>query len=331
MGILNSIKLLSRDSTCDLPEEIASDSKTSSEQGWPYRVAVVVRVNGCTSIILKEDRRIRHKVELNYRLVKEIAMNLLLKTKDDSIDYTLACDTVRRDGELASLQADSLFWEETTAMHHSLDGHKIKDAPLKYDFNVSVLVNGYLLFNGWELIGSDRPIDYSELQNVFAPKILEGMLQGKGDLTTGQIIYPTVAEIRLIFAWPRKEHVELKTEFAIHKDAPMIMEDSDFEHIRAMFTGLVGKPLSAQEASSLLISGAYLTDAHLDLSNIVYGAEMGHPGVTDNYIQRQTFQLYNARSRCYYDVVVVLDKYTNGTCRIKVERIGKPSATSLPL
>lgn len=108
-------------------------------------------------------------------------------------------------------------------------------------------------------------------------------------------------------------------EMALKKDKPMIMADDDVLHFNSMFTGCNEKFRNSREACSMVIEGAYMSDAHIDFSHPTCGTEM--IGCTlDNYASYKEFPVYNAGSKDLYDVVLKMTEFTDGTVSVKLIR-----------
>lgn len=107
-------------------------------------------------------------------------------------------------------------------------------------------------------------------------------------------------------------------EMALKKGKPMIMSDDDFRHLSSMFTGCNEKFKNSREACSMVITGAYMCDVHIDFSHPQCGTVISC--ILDNCATYKEFPVYNALSGDLYDVVLKMTEFPDGTVSVKLTR-----------
>ena len=105
-------------------------------------------------------------------------------------------------------------------------------------------------------------------------------------------------------------------EMALKKGKPMIMSDDDFRHFSSMFTGCNEKFKNSREACSMIISGAYMCDVHVDFFN----SKSGIAVINGQEAKSVDYHVYNALSGDLYDVFLRVVEYPDGTVSVKLTR-----------
>lgn len=126
-------------------------------------VIVNVRINGRVhhNIVIPVPKDHRPEEGMNYKSVKEAAHQAIgvygTKLKEGVGAQKL---------DVASLREEHP-WEEISKDHISQESAKMPEDVNKFDFDVSVYVDGKLWFHGWEVVGfSDNSVDFATMAAV---------------------------------------------------------------------------------------------------------------------------------------------------------------------
>lgn len=127
-------------------------------------VIVNVRINGRThhNVVIPVPKDRRPAEGMNYKSVKEAAYQIIgvygAKLKEEGVGVHKL--------DISSLKVESP-WDEISKDHIAQESGKIPADAHKFDFDVSVYVDGKLWFHGWEVVGfSDSTIDFATMVAV---------------------------------------------------------------------------------------------------------------------------------------------------------------------
>ena len=164
---------LARDERCELTEDQRKHimSLPQNKGRIPLKVVTVVRINGGTIMHYEQLGSVVSKYDLRYAAIREI-LRRLDKVEVPDNECETPCDK-RETAE--DVEPDSPFWKGIHDKHMSIDGGKIEEAPYKYDLNVSVYANGYLVYNGWMVFGSSAPTTKGEIPQFMYSMLMDGV------------------------------------------------------------------------------------------------------------------------------------------------------------
>ena len=187
--MLTEIKYLAKDNAIQ-PDW--SKFKECKDDETPCRIDVTIIINGKHAFDIESDTLIKSAEGascVNYKVFKHIALRSIdraverdpeLFSSDKTIDETIANGLT------------SEFWQQTHAEHLKIDLPKMPpEAKHVYDFDVSVLVNGYMLYHGWMVVGCNREMACNEV-----PGIVTGLVNDMSERTD----HPCEEDLKIILA-----------------------------------------------------------------------------------------------------------------------------------
>lgn len=134
-------------------EILESMTKDNVEFKYPYVITTVIRVNGGIALVWDQAGAVKEKRDMCYGAIRFLTNSI----KDLQVikeAQEIPCDIDYPSGK--KIEPESDFWKQVHAQHMEIYGPKIKDAPYKYDINVTVYLNGYLMANHWMVFGSSN-------------------------------------------------------------------------------------------------------------------------------------------------------------------------------
>lgn len=109
---------------------------------------------------------------------------------------------------------------------------------------------------------------------------------------------------------PRVHKCRVGCEVPLKSDKPMIMDDDDMRHFKAMFTECKERFNTAYEACSCVLQSAFFTDLHIDLTHPKsYATHIKPYAEFSIYVE---YEVYNASTGFKYDAVVRIGKHPDG-------------------
>lgn len=299
--MLDKIDYMAYDQDMDIPQPMRTwiKDRSADDECFPFRIAVVVRINGKTFLSLSRYGSVSDIDKFNYREVQMTVLGLLDEQHMKNVDYKGNVEVPK--------EADSDFWKELVAKHFEEEGEKISGAPLKYGVDVSVFANGFLLYHGWELYGCTHPISVKDLQFIFVPGILRSM-----KITTAE---PNEAHRKIIFASTYNGEPS-KVDY----DNNIIIVDGDlYQSLGKRLKQTAVTPTTRREAFSILLDLAHTYGVHFDLVDVAHCTFFADDSM-QHHGHRWQFHTYDSTQLFSYDMDIVLDEYPDGQCRLYLER-----------
>ena len=187
--MLTEIKYLAKDPAIRVDWSKFKDRK---EGETPCRIDTTIIINGKHAFDIESNALIK-SVEgaslVNYQVIKHIALRAIghaVERDPELFSSDKPIDKVIENG------LTSEFWQQTHAEHLKIDLPKLPpEAKHAYDFDVSVLVNGYMLYHGWMVVGCNREMACNEV-----PGIVSGIISDMSERTD----HPSEEDLKVILA-----------------------------------------------------------------------------------------------------------------------------------
>ena len=137
----------------------------NDEENTDPIVVVNVRINGKSHhhIVIPVPADRRPEEGMNYKTVKEAAYQIFgvygAQMKSEGVGVHKL--------DISSLKPAESPWDAISADHIAQESPKMPDDVNKFDFDVSVYVDGRLWFHGWEVVGfSESTVDFATMVSV---------------------------------------------------------------------------------------------------------------------------------------------------------------------
>lgn len=184
--MLLSIAYLAKDPDINLDHK-RYETAVASE--IPCRVDTEIMINGYQTFRIETQVNLLDMSKACYKVFKNIAQDAVVRAADRDADGTFSdsktIDEIYKNGKTSD------FWQIVHSEHLKEDLPKFPpEAKHVYDFDVSVMVNGYMLYHGWMLFGSSQPAKCNEV-----PAIVQGLLQDMSN----RVDSPSKEDLMVIF------------------------------------------------------------------------------------------------------------------------------------
>jgi len=154
--------------------------------------SIQVRVNAVTIISGDWSLEIADDDYPNYKTLREMFSALLEQENAPTMlnmDDEKLLEPIKDDSS-----PDSAFWLSVSDSHYTQDGGKLPNRPdiKKYDIDVSLFMNGGLIYHGWQLVGSNHTWTVQDVVQIAFMLPISGM--------SNAVDKPTIDEIKS-FPW----------------------------------------------------------------------------------------------------------------------------------
>ena len=154
------------------------DGKDHSNEKF-VMATIQVRLNGTKVLDSDQSAWVPKEVRLNYKQLKELFLTFFMKIEMASGEHLST--------PVQWQYPEDKFWEEIHHIHLQEDGHKIPDDVDKYDIDVSLFINGALIYHGWQLIGMSGNILVKDIFEMASLTVKTGMSASTTEPTEEEI------------------------------------------------------------------------------------------------------------------------------------------------
>lgn len=187
--MLTEIRYLAKDSAIKVDW---AKFKERKEDETPCRIDVTITINGKHAFDIESCALIKSaegKSCVNYKVFKHIALRAIDRAVERDPELFSSDKTI--DGAIVNGLTNE-FWQQTHAEHLKIDLPKLPpEVKHAYDFDVSVTVNGYMLYHGWMVVGCNREMACNEV-----PGIVSGIISDMSERTD----HPSEEDLKIILA-----------------------------------------------------------------------------------------------------------------------------------